>query len=73
MNNFIEILRRLSTAKFDFVLVGGLAAGVHGSPMLTQGVDIAYEMTPENLRKLFHAVKDLNPRHRMVHPQRPFL
>jgi hypothetical protein len=44
----------------DFVLVGGFAARVHGSPLLTNDVDIVPRNDPENLACLSAALTDLD-------------
>ena len=45
-----------------FVLIGGVAAALHGSPMLTADVDISYERSPENMERLAAALAELNAR-----------
>lgn len=47
-----EILRALSEADVRFVLIGGLASQVHGSPSLTLDVDICFDLESDNLRRL---------------------
>lgn len=54
-----EILRVLSEHRVDYVLIGGLAATVHGSPLLTTDVDITPETSRENLARLSEALHDL--------------
>lgn len=44
-----SLLRALGTAEVRFVLVGGLASQVHGSPSLTLDVDICYDQDRDNL------------------------
>ena len=61
-----RILQRLIDAKLEFVLVGGLAALVHGSNVVTSDVDICMQMTDENLQRLDSALHDLHPKHRMT-------
>ena len=50
----------------EFVLCGGLAAFLQGSSILTTDVDVVCDMSSENIRRLFGAVKDLHPYHRMT-------
>jgi len=47
-----EILRELRDADVQFVLIGGLASQVHGSPSLTLDVDICFALDRENLDRL---------------------
>ncbi|MDD5262549.1 MAG: hypothetical protein PHD76_11955 [Methylacidiphilales bacterium] len=49
-----------------FVLVGGYAARVHGSPMVTEDVDICLDFSPGNLLHLKNALNGLNPVHRLT-------
>jgi len=48
----VAILRALVAGGVEFVLVGGLAAAVRGSPTVTYDVDIAPRQTEENLARL---------------------
>jgi hypothetical protein len=49
----------------DFVLAGGLACVVHGSPLVTQDVDICVFFDDLQIAKLREALKDLDPKFRM--------
>jgi predicted nucleotidyltransferase len=69
MQNFSQLLQRLSDSGLDFVIVGGYAAISHGSSYLTRDVDICAVLTAENVAKLRQALADWNPKHRMT-PQR---
>jgi predicted nucleotidyltransferase len=64
-----RLLRRLSDAKIDFVIVGGFAAVLHGSSLLTRDLDVCAVLTAENLDKLRDVFRDFHPVHRMT-PQR---
>lgn len=72
MPDFVGLLRRLTEAGVDYVLVGGLAAVAHGCSMVTQDVDICIRLGSENLERLQNALRDLEPAHRMVKPQLKF-
>jgi len=63
------LLRRLVEADVAFVMVGGYAAAVHGSTMITQDLDICCEFSTANLMRLGAVLRDLEPVHRMT-PQR---
>ncbi len=52
MTDFAALIRRLSDAEIDFILIGGVAATVHGSARLTRDVDVVYRRHPENIRKI---------------------
>ena len=47
-----ELLRRLVDGEVDFVVIGGIAAIAHGSPQVTQDLDIAYATGEANLERL---------------------
>jgi predicted nucleotidyltransferase len=73
MQNFSQLLQRLTDAGLEFVLVGGFAAVSHGSFQLTRDVDICAVLTEANVAKLRQALGDWNPRHRMTPQKLPFL
>ena len=54
-----KILRALRDADVRFVLIGGLASQVHGSPSLTLDVDICYDLANDNLDRLASVLADL--------------
>ncbi|MGH7504933.1 MAG: hypothetical protein ACRELX_04760, partial [Longimicrobiales bacterium] len=61
MTDFETLHRRLCTHDVDFILVGGVAATLHGSSRLTQDLDIVYARSQENLERLTRALADLAP------------
>jgi predicted nucleotidyltransferase len=61
MNDFERILASLRSADVAFVIVGGVAATVHGSARLTSDVDVVYERSRPNIERLVTALKPLNP------------
>ncbi|MDP3774087.1 MAG: hypothetical protein Q8Q85_07430 [Gemmatimonadales bacterium] len=67
-----EILAGLNAATIRYVVVGGLAANVHGSPRITADVDICYEPTPENRERLAGVLAGWNAYLRGVEPELPF-
>jgi hypothetical protein len=64
-DNLRDLLKRLLENDVDFVLAGGLAFAVHGSPLVTQGIDICIAFDDQQMQRLRTALKDLNPRLRM--------
>jgi hypothetical protein len=54
-----EILRRLVATGVRFVLIGGLAGQAHGSPLLTQDLDVCYARDRDNLERLADVLVDL--------------
>lgn len=73
MQDFNALLRRLSDAGLDFVIVGGFAAVTHGSSYVTRDVDVCLILSPENVAKLRKAIADLHPVHRMTPRKLSFL
>ncbi len=65
MQDLSKLLRKLLENEIDFVLIGGFAAVVHGSTLVTQDLDICSSMTVENIEKLRVVLKNYNPIHRM--------
>ena len=54
-----EILRRLTARGVDFVVIGGIAAILHGSPQATYDLDICYATDAGNLAALADVLIDL--------------
>lgn len=73
MTNFAELLKRLSVASVEMVVVGGLAVISHGHVRATLDLDVCYARTPENIRKLVAAVAPLHPRLRGAPEGLPFV
>jgi hypothetical protein len=58
------LLEALERNRVSYVIVGGFARVVHGTGELTRGLDIAPSLREENLRRLGHAVEELQPARR---------
>lgn len=70
-----EILAVLSRHRVDFVVVGGIAAILQGSPLTTDDLDVLFAYRPENLERLLRALADLEARYvdpagRVLEPDR---
>jgi hypothetical protein len=65
-------LRVLTEHHVDFVLIGGVAARLHGSPSITRDLDICYSRADENLLRLVDALRQLEARLRGVDDEVPF-
>jgi predicted nucleotidyltransferase len=61
MNDFERVLTGLRSAEVSFVIIGGVAATVHGSARLTSDVDIVYERSLANIARLVKAIAPLKP------------
>ena len=57
--DFEGLLRRLGDV--EFILVGGLAATVHGSARSTSDVDVVYDRSRTNVERLVTALEELDP------------
>jgi predicted nucleotidyltransferase len=66
-------LRALQRRRVDFVVVGAIAAVLHGSSRLTTDLDIAFAPERENLEALGEALADLEARLRGVEDDVPFV
>ncbi|HZD05310.1 MAG TPA: hypothetical protein VE173_10340 [Longimicrobiales bacterium] len=72
MTDFKALLGTLADEGVAFVIVGGLAATVHGSSRLTQDVDVVYDREQENLERLVRALAPYQPYLRGAPPGLPF-
>lgn len=61
MTDFVKLLGVLADADVEFIIVGGVAATVHGSSRLTQDVDVSYARSDANLERLVAALEPLRP------------
>lgn len=53
----LKVYRSLNRHRVKYVLIGGMAAILYGSPRLTKDTDILIEPKIENCRKLVHALR----------------
>src|SRR5215212_15128 len=65
----MDLLRKLNEHEVEFVLIGGLAANLHGVQKMTEDIDVCIPFSVENIAKIIAAVAGLNPHYR----QRPDL
>jgi hypothetical protein len=68
-----ELLRRLVAAGVDFVVIGGIAAVLHGSARLTRDLDIVFAPDNANLEALGRVLVESNARLRGVDDEVPFV
>jgi hypothetical protein len=62
----LGILQVLVRHKVRFVLIGGVAANIHGSPLPTEDVDITPETSAANYARLAAALREMNARIRVA-------
>ena len=72
MTDFSALLRALSSSRVEFILVGGVAATVHGSARLTLDLDIVYRRTKDNLDRVVRSLEPHAPYLRGAPPGLPF-
>lgn len=74
LSNIIEApLRLLGEYKVSCVIVGGVAATIHGSLLLTNDLDVCYARDPENLTRLAEALQSVHARLRNAPEGLPFI
>jgi hypothetical protein len=68
-----EILRRLTSRGVDYVVIGGIAAVLHGSAQATYDLDICYATDRGNLAALGDVLTSLGARLKGVEEAVPFV
>ncbi len=63
----------LTRARVEFVVIGGLAARAHGSPRITEDLDICYGTGPGNLERLAQLLAGWKAYPREIEPGLPFV
>ena len=61
MTEFGRLLRALIDQRVDFIIVGGLAATIHGSARSTLDVDVVYSRSDTNVERLVSALAPYQP------------
>lgn len=69
---FEPLLASLTANDVRFVIIGGLAATLHGSARVTYDLDIVYDRSPENLSRMVAALGPFQPYLRGAPPGLPF-
>jgi predicted nucleotidyltransferase len=69
-----QLLKALVDSQSKFIIVGAYAAIMRGSALRTDDLDICYERTPDNYRKIVRALTPYSPRLRGTpeHLKAPF-
>lgn len=68
----LPLLSVLVRHNVDFLLIGGVAADIHGSTSVTFDLDLCYERSRENLARLATALRELGAELRGAPPGLPF-
>ena len=70
--DFQGIIQLLVNSRINFILIGGVAANLHGSARLTYDVDVVYARDGGNVRRLADALQPYSPYLRGAPPGLPF-
>ena len=73
MTEFIPLITRLADAGVEFIVVGGVAAALHGAARSTRDLDVVYRRSPENIGRIVHALQPQDPYPRGAPPGLPFV
>lgn len=66
------VIHVLVDAGIEFIVVGGLAATIHGAARLTLDLDVIYRRTPDNVQRLADTLEPYHPYLRGAPPGLPF-
>jgi len=72
VTDFAGLIRALADGGVDCILVGGVAATIHGSARLTRDVDVVYARRPDNIARIVAALGPFEPYLRGAPPGLPF-
>jgi predicted nucleotidyltransferase len=66
MHDYRKLLTRLVESEVRFVIIGGFAAVVYGSSIVTEDLDLCVPFDRENMDRLLTALAGTNPGHRLI-------
>jgi predicted nucleotidyltransferase len=69
--DFLRMLRVLCANDVEFIVIGGVSAVLQGAPVTTFDLDIIHARSPENLRRLETALRELGAYYREHAERRP--
>lgn len=72
MTQLERLLRALTDAGVEYIIVGGVAARAHGSSRLTDDLEVSYARSPANLARVVSALAPFDPYLRGAPPGLPF-
>lgn len=73
ITDFDKAFAVLNAGQVQFIVIGGVAATLHGSAKITFDLDIVYARTRENIRHLAEALRPYLPYLRKAPPGLPFV
>jgi hypothetical protein len=68
-----EPLKLLGEHAVECVIIGGVAATLYGSTILTNDLDVCYARNPQNLERLATALRSVHAKLRNAPPDLPFI
>jgi predicted nucleotidyltransferase len=71
MVQFRKLLQLLVDAEIEFVVVGGVAATLHGSAEPTRDLDVCISLTRDSWSRVARVIAPLNPRFALTPDKRP--
>ena len=70
--DYAKVLKVLTDGGVEFLLIGGVAANLHGSARATFDVDVVYSRSRDNIAKLVNSFAPFKPYLRGAPPGLPF-
>jgi hypothetical protein len=61
MTDFPQLIGALAGGNVEFIIVGGLAATIHGGSRLTQDIDVLYRRSDSNVDRIVAALAPFEP------------
>lgn len=58
-----DLLLALTSARVEFIVIGGMAVGIHGFVRATKDLDIVPDPSAENLRRLARVLVEIEAQH----------
>jgi hypothetical protein len=71
--DYQALIEALTSARVEFVIVGGVAMVLHGSGRVTRDLDICYKRDAEALKRLARALRPFHPTLRGAPANLPFV
>lgn len=59
-SRFLDLLDLLVRHEVEFIVIGGVAAALEGSPLTTFDLDVLFDPTPDNIQRLLLALREIN-------------
>jgi hypothetical protein len=71
--DFLKVSELFAQHRIEYLVIGGQAAILHGSPQITYDTDVCYRRTPDNLERRARALAEIHPTLRGAPPDLPFI